>query len=428
MASTLPPMLIIGGGISGLTLAQACRKENLPSRIFERDESPTSRSAGWGITLNSALSHFKSLLPDDVLGRLPEALVNKAAVEAGEKGDFTFYDLSNGDSKWKVPTASERIRVSRHRLRRVLCTGLDVEWGKTLASITKDESGVHAHFTDGTSASGSFLVACDGAHSAIRKLIHHEKAKNYELPIRFLGAGVTYTEREMSAIRNLDAYFFHGSDPRTDVFLYFSFLEAPGDNGAPETNQNGEKMYRSQIVTSWPYREGFLGRADPSDVPNTDTGRRSWMKSMTAEWAEPFRFVVQNLPHDCEIKPVELSDWVPQPNEKNVFDGRVVLLGDAFHAMVMYRGEGANQSIVDIANLLDLIKPIYQAAARPDDLDESFRAVTRKYEQEVVARTELAVLASRQACLDAHDFKRINEQSPLLRRRVIKEEFAELQK
>ncbi|KAK4503158.1 hypothetical protein PRZ48_006586 [Zasmidium cellare] len=427
MASALPPILIIGAGISGLTLAQACRKEDLPFKIFERDESPTSRSAGWGITLNSALSHFKALLPDDVLTRLPDALVNREAVEAGEKSSFTFFDLSTGEAKWKVPTTAERIRVSRHRLRRVLCTGVDVEWGKTVHNVTKDASGVHAHFADSTSASGSFLVACDGAHFGIRKMVHGEKAKNYQLPIRLLGAGVTYTEHEIAAVRKLDPFFFHGSSPRTDVYLYFSFLEAHGDIGAPEPNQDGEKMHRMQIVTSWPHREGFLGRTDPSEVPNTHAERRSWMKTMTAEWTEPFRSMVQNLPEDCEIKPVELSDWVPQTNKENVFDGRVVLLGDAFHAMVMYRGEGANQSIVDIAVLLDLIKPIYLATAPSEDLDETFRDVARKYEDEVVARTELAVMASRQACLDAHDFKKINEQSPLLRRRVIKEEFAELQ-
>lgn len=36
----------------------------------------------------------------------------------------------------------------------------------------------------------------------------------------------------------------------------------------------------------------------------------------------------------------------------------------------------------------------------------------------MVARTRPAVLTSRRACLDAHDYKRINESSPLVSRRA----------
>ena len=42
------------------------------------------------------------------------------------------------------------------------------------------------------------------------------------------------------------------------------------------------------------------------------------------------------------------------------------------------------------------------------------------YEAEMIDRTELAVLASRQACLDAHDWSRLNDKSPLVRRRLMK--------
>ncbi len=41
------------------------------------------------------------------------------------------------------------------------------------------------------------------------------------------------------------------------------------------------------------------------------------------------------------------------------------------------------------------------------------------YEKEMVKRTRPAVLASRRACLDAHEYKRIDENSPLVSRRAI---------
>lgn len=41
------------------------------------------------------------------------------------------------------------------------------------------------------------------------------------------------------------------------------------------------------------------------------------------------------------------------------------------------------------------------------------------YEHEMIARTHAAVLLSRRACLDAHDYKRIDESSPLVSRRAV---------
>jgi 2-polyprenyl-6-methoxyphenol hydroxylase-like FAD-dependent oxidoreductase len=171
MDTPTQPILIIGGGIAGLTLAQACRKEHIPYRLFERDESPSSRGAGWGLTLAQALPAFKNLVPEDIITRLPEAYVNTEAFKAGEHGNFTFFDLSTGEAKWKVPPA-ERIRVSRERLRNLMLTGLNMEWNKTLTNVVCDDSSVTAFFHDGSSANGSMLVACDGAHSVVRSKLH----------------------------------------------------------------------------------------------------------------------------------------------------------------------------------------------------------------------------------------------------------------
>lgn len=199
-----PPLLIIGAGISGLTLTQACRKLSIPYRLFERDASASHRSAGWGLTLNWALPTFKELIPDDVLERLPETYVNREAVDAGERGSFTFFDLGTGEAKWNVP-ASERIRVSRERLRKLMLTGLHVEWSKTVVDVKLDgeDFGVTAVFSDGTEALGCLIVGCDGANSRIRKLCHPDHSENVQLPIRFIGAGVNYSAAQVAGISTL---------------------------------------------------------------------------------------------------------------------------------------------------------------------------------------------------------------------------------
>ncbi|XXH02031.1 hypothetical protein Hte_008396 [Hypoxylon texense] len=51
-----PRILIVGGGLGGLTLAQCLRKQNIPFEIFERDTNPVSRISGWAIALHTKVT------------------------------------------------------------------------------------------------------------------------------------------------------------------------------------------------------------------------------------------------------------------------------------------------------------------------------------------------------------------------------------
>ena len=420
MAEYQAPLLIIGAGISGLTLAQACRKQSIPYRLFERDGSPLHRSAGWGLTLNFALPHFRSLVPEDILRRLPETYVNRDAVEAGEKGTFTFFDLSTGEAKWKVP-ATERIRVSRDRLRALMLTGLDIEWNKTLVFVQENESGATAVFNDGSTATGAILVGCDGSNSLVRRRCRPLDHRTSQLPVRFIGAAVHYSRAQIAAMEKLDPFFLQGSDPRTDVYLWFSFLNTPGDTKVGESDtsregHDGRDDYYCQIMTSWPYRAGFLGSTAPTEMPDTREEQLKLMKSFAKNWAEPCRSIVSDIPSDAAVMPIHLADYIPRRTTHH--GSRVVLLGDAAHAMVMYRGEAANHAIVDVDMLLKQLQPLLQEDGEISD--EVLRLATKRYETEMIERTEIAVLASRQACLDAHDWSRLDENSPLVKRRLIR--------
>jgi 2-polyprenyl-6-methoxyphenol hydroxylase-like FAD-dependent oxidoreductase len=408
MPSRQDPVIIIGAGVSGLTLAQACRKENIPYRIYERDESVKFRSVGLGLTIHWALSTFKALLPDELVSRLSECYVDRGAVEAGEKGSFTFFDLSTGEPRWQVP-AAERIRVSREKLRTLLLTGLDVQWSKDFQNAEVVDGAVEATFSDGTSCIGSMLVGCDGANSVVRRLLHPNDYRNEQLPVRLLGATAHYTEPQIAAIRRLDPFFLQGADPKTDAYLWFSFLETPSDGREDGT-------YKCQVIVSWPYRENWLDRVDPTECPNTRSGQLFLMNYISESWAEPFHSLLQDMPKDSEIRPIELADWLPGASIG--FEGRVTLTGDAAHAMVMYRGEGANHSIIDVSKLLEQIKPLYEHTETIKG--NSFGTARKSYESEMIERTEVAVLASRRACLDAHEYARINEKSPLVKRRMMR--------
>lgn len=47
-------VLIIGGGIVGLVIAQGCRENGIPFTVFEQDEKG-SREQGWAVTLHWCL-------------------------------------------------------------------------------------------------------------------------------------------------------------------------------------------------------------------------------------------------------------------------------------------------------------------------------------------------------------------------------------
>ena len=61
--------------------------------------------------------------------------------------------------------------------------------------------------------------------------------------------------------------------------------------------------------------------------------RLALMKKLSALWAEPFRSIVQDIPRDAKVRSISLQDWVPRQGGNGA--GRVVLIGDAAHAMVM---------------------------------------------------------------------------------------------
>ncbi|KAJ5178003.1 uncharacterized protein N7500_000702 [Penicillium coprophilum] len=389
-----PPILIIGAGISGLILAQYLRRQNVAFRIFERDSAVDARSGGWGLTLHWSLPALRELLPGDLVDRFPETFVNKEASAKGDVGRFQFFNLKSGDALYDVP-AAERIRVSRVRLRHLLTTGINVEWNKTLRNIESTANEITAYFDDGTDYTGRLLVACDGSRSRTREILYPDAQMN-QLPVQLLGTSTLYSAEEMGGAESIDPFIFQGSHPDSNIFLFFSFLDTP--NNFETSSKN---LYHCQIVISWADSQGI-------PVPDTNADRITLIKKLTDNWSEPFRSLVHNLPHDVEVRSIRIEDWMFRLGRAHAHP-QAVLVGDSAHTMTMFRGEGANNAIVDV---LDLVKRIDMRQARSLD-SEALKSSLAAYENDVFARAELSFLNSRQACLDAHDFSKI-EGSPLV--------------
>ncbi len=176
------------------------------------------------------------------------------------------------------------------------------------------------------------MVGADGTLSRVRSLLVSEDAANNALPVRLLGVSVIYPRSLALKARALDPFFFQGGDPETDVFHYFSFLDTPLNN-----TREGERKdaYECQILVSWPYRKGFMGREELPDVPLTDETRVKLMKQLAEGWTDPFKEIVMNIPETAQAKTIRLEDWVPKIGAWDNKEGRVTMIGDAAHAMTM---------------------------------------------------------------------------------------------
>jgi 2-polyprenyl-6-methoxyphenol hydroxylase-like FAD-dependent oxidoreductase len=273
-----------------------------------------------------------------------------------------------------------------------------------------NESSVKVSFDDGSSCIGRLLVACDGGGSRVRRALFPQYQGN-TVPVKLLGLKVSYSPEEVEAIRQMDPFFLQGTSSKNNTFIYISILDAPGNN------KKSTDKYVCQLCISWPHRPGFLNLPAPLECPPTNEGKHQLIKSFAQTWAEPFRSLVQNIPSETEIKALDIQDFPPPKDLRTT--GRAVLMGDALHAMAMYRGEGANHAIQDVLDFAERITPLLSTP------DTSLRAALDAYEDAVVGRSRPAVLASRRACLDAHEWSKINTESPLLTRRAMHIKFDE---
>lgn len=92
-----------------------------------------------------------------------------------------------------------------------------------------------------------------------------------------------------------------------------------------------------------------------------------------------------------------------------------VFLLETYSLEFLVRGEAANHGIIDVSSLLSRLGPYFNGSSSSSSMADLVSA----YEAEMVKRTRPGVMASRRACLDAHDYKRIDEKSPLVSRRAV---------
>ncbi|KAG4026286.1 hypothetical protein MFRU_042g00150 [Monilinia fructicola] len=391
-------VLIVGAGIVGLTLAQGCRENGIEFEIVERDETG-KRAQGWAITLHWCLRSLERTIGERLSELIPTATIDPTLNDVD--GNFLFLNARKAEPRYKIPSSKLRRRLDRQKFRNLLTTDLNVREGKKLSSLTPpSEFGpLTAHFSDGTESSATLVVGADGNNSMTRRCLFEGRKEGEltRLPVYCLGMVRHFTEEQIAPIRAIDPLLFQSLDPETGTFMWFSL------QGITE-NPDASKSYKGLVIVSW------LIKDDIKDaMPKTDKERVAYVKRRVEGYAEPLRSIVQDIPDDVATTPLRLGDWPCQ--EWNNWGGRITLVGDAAHAMTMYRGEGANHGILDAALLIDQLKKVKAGEITQKEAIDA-------YEAEMRPRTHEAVLKSRQAALDAHDWDALSENSPVIGGRI----------
>ncbi|OAP59064.1 hypothetical protein AYL99_06362 [Fonsecaea erecta] len=397
MASTTPlNVIVIGAGSTGLLLAQGLKQNGIPCTVYEREDHTTyqNRAREWGMTLHWGAEFLSKFVPPELADHI-DANICCDPFFKGKVTSLPIYNGATGEKLFEMEGMDPR-RVSRKKLRTFLSQGIDVQYGKKLASVTVDAGeSVTAVFDDGTSASGSLLVGCDGAHSTVRRfLVGDELAKEEYMDIQMFNVSCRFPRETAEYLRSIHPIFKHSYHP--DNFSWWNSIQDVSDPDRPET-------WLFQNLLSWP------GAPRPEDLPDQASRLRFW-RDRVARYAEPWATIGQHLPDDLVFPTDRTVVWKPDMDwTQSPLWPRVTLAGDAAHAIPPFRGQGLNNALQDAAKLVDELGALLAAGTR-----HSLREAVAAYEAEMKERALLEMKVSILQAETVHDWDRLME-APMIK-------------
>lgn len=378
-------VLIVGAGLGGLTLAQTLRKQGISYEIFERDEDEHGRFQGWAIALHTIIDEFLAALPSD-MPDLKQATDHLAPLEL--RHQFAYY-YGGRDGCFGLEDSPETpfIRAERSRLRNWLLTNLTVNWGKALAEIKQDDEGVSVFFKDGTSARGDIVVGADGVHSVARQHLLQRPSSDllHLVPLMAIVGELELSGEAFKRQLELGHSAYNLINPELGFIGFVGLHYVFGDG-------QGGRFY-------WMFMQ-----PDTEDI----TDAKHWLQtSSQQEKLDHVRKTAAGLPPKLrEIFELTPADGVRK--EPHIWrdleldslpSSRVVLLGDAAHAMTPSRGEGAFHAFIDAMKLSTTLVQL-QADSKYRDID-AVKAAVAGYHTEMLKRGTAAVRASRSSYQEA---------------------------
>ncbi|MFE3868361.1 FAD-dependent oxidoreductase [Flavobacterium sp. LS2P90] len=326
-----PHVAIIGGGIGGVALAVACLHRGIPFTLFERDSNFDARSQGYGLTLQQASKAIGGL----GIFSLEEGVISTRHVVHTTDGKVIG---EWGVRKWmqtdeKTFLKRTNVHIARQSLRLALLEQLGgnnaVQWGYQLVDIKKCEGeGIDLTFEVNGQIQRSkadLVIGADGIRSSVRRLLIGEEIT----PLRYLGCIVILGICPLSALEGLNnslldsATVFQTANGNERIYIM------------PYTSDS--VMW--QLSFPMPEKEAkALSAQGPQALKEEACRRTQWHDPIPQILAATLETQISGYPvYDRELLQSELLEKGEQ----------VTLIGDAAHPMSPFKGQGANQALLD---------------------------------------------------------------------------------
>jgi len=319
-------ILVVGGGIGGLTAAIALRREGHTVSVIEKDPN-------WAVYGVGIIQQGNVLRAMHQLGLLDDYM------DAAMGFDFVAVHAPDGTQVAKLPSPRlvdgypANVGIARPALQKVLgdrtiAAGAEVRLGVTADSIEDDGEGVTVRFSDGSEGRFDIVIGADGVYSDTRQKILPDAEKP-----EYTGQAVW----RYNLLRPVDLDSLHVYNGPTGVGL---------------VPMSEELMYM------------YVTTPEPGNPWYEKKGLAQVMREKLAGTAEPIRELAEHITDDDGVvyRPLE-GMMVYGPWSK----GRVVLLGDAVHATTPHLGQGAGMAIEDSIVLAEEL-------AKADTPEEAFAA------------------------------------------------------
>jgi 5-methylphenazine-1-carboxylate 1-monooxygenase len=328
-------VIIVGGGIGGLTTALMLHARGIDCEVFE--QASEVRELGVGInTLPHAIKELEAL---GLLDRLDAVAIRTYEL---------FYTNRFGQEIWREPRGLEagfdvpQFSIHRGRLQGVIYQAVRerlgdarIHTGHRLGAFRQDEAGVTAYFFDRTGAQratahGDILVGADGIHSAVRETLYPDEG-----PARWNGA-----------------LLWRGARDWPKFLTGRSMIVAGGMAAKLVVYPIGAGEREDTRLTNWAV-VAKIGDGSTPPPNKEDWSRPGSMKDLAPHIR---RFEVSHVDAQKLIEATPefweypMCDRDPLPRWSH---GRITLLGDAAHPMYPVGSNGASQAILDARALAD---------------------------------------------------------------------------
>jgi 2-polyprenyl-6-methoxyphenol hydroxylase-like FAD-dependent oxidoreductase len=338
-------IIIIGGGIGGLCLAQGLKKSGIRVSVYERDLSVSVRNQGYRISLKEEGSRaLRDCLPENLF-----QLTVATSIKSATRMVFLDHQLNQKFAK-PIPLLPEDTFFGVHRLtlREILLGGLEgmVHFGKTFIQFEYVHDGrIRASFADGTQAYGDLLVGADGTHSAVRDLLVPNAVID-DLDYAIFGKTLLTSDLLEEVPEVLIDSFNRMSDP---VGASLSVATCRKREGWPSAM---ERFAPNLHLTEIPdYLSWTLSHSHEPLQASDGPSLHRLACNMLQEWPFSVRRIIDEAESAATFLVTIRSARPVKPWQTE----NVTLLGDAIHTMSPGRGEGANTALRDAQFLRSML-------------------------------------------------------------------------